>query len=382
MELPTSMSNKTRHIPTIVGCLIMLASCQNDEDIVVSGNDENIRLAATIENTVLSRSVYTLTEPSKNQPLKAAIWASTTPRQFENLGLNGRDDDVGTVAIYTTANFTNGAEQLLDYAVYPKSGQTVYFVGLHPANGWRTGSDGEGNNGISAIRNFTGCEDLMFAPQISGSYGMNKDNWPTFKFRHLLTWLRVCIAAESEAVSNAWGKLKSLKIKSYNSVIIELNKEFDSSTCLNYYDSGLDYDHLLDFYKPGTDLKFLDRNAPSTWYTLPYNVAPQEAAYVLCAPVEATAEDSEGEKTAEYTLVIETENRSVEVPVDLMVKDQHFKGSTRRNQFILNLTFRMGNNIAVSATVSDWRAGGMGIVELDPNIPFNSGEEEQDNHEI
>lgn len=370
MERQTSMWNNLNIILFAVFGLCF-ASCQNDDEIISQYTGDEIRLNATVENNVMSRSAYTLTLPSKENPLEVAVWASTTPRKYENLGQNGRNDD-GIVSMYTTANFTNNQEQLLDDAVYPKTGKPVYFIGLHPKDKWLTGSDGSGNNGISAVRTFTGCEDIMFAPEIFGQYGMNKENWPKFKFKHLLTWLRVCVAAESEAVSNAWGKLKSMKIKSFNTVTVELDKDFDNNNCLNYSRSDQEKETLLDFYKTGTDTKFLDENISGTWYALPYDVAPQEVAYVLCAPVEATEFSQTGERTAEYTLVIETENRSVELPIDLMVGNSYFTGNTRRNQFILNLTFKMGSNIAVAATVSDWRAGGMGIVELNPNNPLGS----------
>ena len=55
---------------------------------------------------------------------------------------------------------------------------------------------------------------------------------------------------------------------------------------------------------------------------------------------------------------------------------QNFTGSTMSRQFIINLTFKMGNTIAVSAQVTDWTIGGLGSGSLDPDeTPGDSGGE-------
>lgn len=353
-------------ISAIAFCGMLFVSCSSDDELSDAADGKDIKLCATVENTTLTRSAYLLSKPDRDHPLKAAVWASTTSGRYLNSGLDGSGEE-GEVSMFTTANFTDGEEQLLDDAVYPKNSKQVFFIGLHPGVGWQSSR----NEGNLAVYTFSGYEDVMFAPEISGQYGVNidKDTWPTFKFRHLLTWLRVCVKADSEIVSEAWGKLKSMKIKSFNTVSVELDRTFDSSTCLNYSRSDLDNETFLDFYKTGTDNKFLDVNLSDTWFTLPYEGNPQEVAYVLCAPVIATdISPNNGEKTAEYTLFIETEKRTVEVPVDLMKGESCFVGDTRCNQFILNLTFKMGSNVAVTTSVTDWKAGGMGILELDPNL--------------
>ncbi|MCM1452448.1 MAG: hypothetical protein NC102_09320 [Clostridium sp.] len=366
MESRMSELNKTKRLlPGLAMLAALISSCESGDEPAMPSEGQEICLAANVENTMLSRSAYSFTLPTADNPLKASIWCSTTSRKYQDLGLDGRGEDEGIVSLYAKANFTDGENQLLSDAVYPKSGMPVYFIGFHPMEGWVAHEDG-----ILAAREFSGFEDVMFAPEVEGRYGLKKGEWPTIAFRHLLTWLRVGIEAESEAVSDAWGKLKSLRIKSKNVVTVEIDKQYDRLACVSFSNSDPNAEALLDFYKTGTDDKFLNADDPASWYALPCDGSMKEVAYVLCEPVVATDSDD----AEEYTLVIETENRTVEVPVDLMTdkaqyagKNSRFVGYTMCHQFILNLTFKMGNNVAVRARVADWEAGGMGIVDLDPN---------------
>ncbi len=350
----------------ICGLGLVFFSCQKGETVVRNDSPRSIYLQAAVENRFVTRAPYHLSEPDQDNPLKVAVWASTTANAFDDLGENGTGADK-KVALHTSANFTNSKEQLLNDAVYPDDPETsVYFVGMHPENGWATPATGD-TAGKTATKTFNGCEDVMFAPQISGKYAQNTgaETWPTFQFRHLLTWLIVSIKADGQAVSDAWGRLKSLKIRSKNGVTVDLGRDYERN-CVSF--SG---DAEFDFYRTGTDRAFVNKDDESTWYTLPVDKA-EEVAYVLCEPVAATAKDPESQgdvRTTEYTLTVETENRKVEVPVDLMTDAaSYFDGDTMRHRFVLNLNFKMGSNIAVTAAITDWAMGGLGSGELDPNI--------------
>jgi len=382
----------------ICGLGLLCCSCQKEQTVTPPHADRSIFLRATVENMKQTRAPFVLSEPQRENPLIAAVWASTTEHVFEDLNENGTGGS--EVALHTQAKFTSGTEQLLADAVYPKKdGTVVYFVGLHPAADaagaavWETPATGD-RAGKTATMTFSGFEDVMFAPQIEGQYAENLEaaTWPTFVFHHLLTWLRVRVKAYDEAVSEAWGKLKSLKIRSKYTVEVDLNKAYDKDNppenmagYVSFPDAadGTDGTKEFDFYKKGTDGVFVKKDVASTWYKLPYTEA-EEVAYVLCAPVEATErepDEAEVKRTTEYTLLVETENRTVEVPVDLKVpatdpaKDpSYFTGSTMSRQFILNLTFKMGNNITVAAAVTDWVIGGLGDGVLDPNVSDETDE--------
>ncbi len=359
----------------ICGISIFLFSCREEEADICMDSAQRIYLRATVENTILmSRAPFSLLAPNEDNLLKAAVWASTTSYKFEHVeGADGSDGSGGMVALHTKANFSNGTEQLLNDAVYPKNdGSTkVYFVGMHPQEGWSTPNDDMA--GKTAIKTFNGSEDVMFAPQIYGKYNENVVEWPIFKFKHLLTWLRVKVKADDETVSEVWGGLKSLKVKGSNgnTVTIDLSKEYSpdykpgaAANCVTFSSGG---DVTLNFYKTGTDDVFPNSTAPSP---IPYDEY-KEVAYVLCAPVIASERDVTQEpddvKTNEYTLIVETEQRTVEVPVDLMENEStYFEGSTMNHQFILNLNFKMGDNIILTQLVKDWETGGISNGVLNP----------------
>lgn len=379
--------NKTLY--AICGLSVLLFSCRNEEPDISVDPARQIYLRAAVDNTiVMSRAPFSQSTPTAKNPLKVAVWASTEWYKFENSSTSGTVGNV--VALHTSANFSDGEEQLLNDAVYPVDGTKVFFVGLHPTNEsntvWTTDAAAS-----TATMTFTGCEDVMFAPQISGVYGENtgetEKEWPTFKFRHLLTCLRVTVKSEGEAVSEAWGKLQSLQLKSTKgkTVTIDLtrtydptnpDKDIDLNTCVAFSTSEFTYD----LYKTGSDTKYENQS-----FTLPYkNQDYTEVAYVLCAPVEATVNQADQlpvvVRTSEYTLIVTTDNRRVEVPIDLKETDsetesgiKYFSGSTMNHQFIVNLLFKMGNKVSVKAKVADWQLGGISNGVLDPDKKDNSG---------
>lgn len=354
-----------RTIYILLNVLLLLGACQ-DEDVWVNNDvNERIYLGAMIEQPVQSRVPYTLTAPTKDNPLNVAVWASTTLNRYEDKDLIGKSLSGPTdVAYHTSATFTNGVEQLLNDAVYPNTTDKetpVYFIGMHPSEGWTD------TNGLTASNTFDGKTDVMFASQISGSYGNNVEtkSWPTFTFKHLLTWLRIEMIAESEAIRDAWGSLEVLTIKSPNGVEIDfsMGDRFDASKVTFTGETD------MKFYKTGTDDEFPGTNgvalpAPPPGEEDNVSSYVKELAYVLCAPVEATEKEDE-KKTTEYTLSLKTKNRSVTVPIDLMkAEGQHYTGTTMGHQFTILLNFKMGDDISVMAKVSDWSTGGIGSGEL------------------
>lgn len=335
-------------------CLVLL-SCQSEEEGGILSADRRIYLTASIEDAKDSRAPYSWEAPSLEHPLLVDVWASTNMNKFAHTpgadGLNSTN-----VELHSTARFTNAGEQLLNDAVYPSKENTqskVYFVGMHP-QGWETVNE----NCDSATYTFTGKEDVMFAPRISGSYGENTGEedkpWPTFEFKHLLTWLRFEIMAESEAVSNAWGYLESIKIKSPNKVTVNLTKDdFVENEVVKFGDNLAE----LELYSADNQVFPKDDTQ-----SLPYTEDKVEEAYVLCAPVEARVRDEQsGDLISEYTLLIKTTKRpEKEIQLDLKkAQEEYFTGSTRNTQFTIRLLFKMGNTINISTQAEEWKNGGI-----------------------
>ena len=361
-----------------IACGFVLAgmmACTNDTPGIRPMDEEasRIYLSAGVGGPVVSsRTPYQYEVPTMTQPLDVSVWASTTSGRFLNEGKNGSE---GTVAIHTQAHFQSGAPQLLGQAIYPKNDNTpVHFVGFHPKSDAWTLLDGE--NSASYI--FTGKEDVMFAPRISGSYGTDFDASPQFYFRHLLTWLRIEMIADKDeedvenrkAVAEAWGEIVSMTISSKKQVTVNNLSEgtFNSS---NVIFSGEATD--MNLYHTDTDNVF--PNAGSQM--IPYEKLT-EVAYVLCAPVKGedmqySMDVGKEVKVPEYTLHVMTTKRDVYIPIDLMKIDGNavspFTVNTMGYQFIIQLNFKMGNVIGVSAAISldantDWFTHGTGSTDL------------------
>lgn len=370
---------------TLGGLLISgITACQ--QDVLTTGpSDEEagrIYLSAGFGDAATTRTPYyptdgdgtVLTEPTMDHPLNVSVWASTDKNVFKNDEKDGKD---GTVAIHTNAHFQSGDPQLLGKAIYPKSqegdAKNVYFIGLHPlsndANSWAATNEDK-----SAQYTFSGKEDVMFAPQISGTYGTDYNQSPTFHFYHLLTWLRIVMVADKEegdvikreAVRDAWGKIRSISlINTQNEVTIN---DLGSTTEENYLTyvkfTPNESNRTMNLYSVGTDDVFptAENNKIPTSQT--------EVAYVMSAPVQGVAQDEEGNTVPEYTLHIVTENREMDIPLDLKGDDGNpFAESTMGRVFTIVLNFKMGDVISISTEIvvggdADWSTHGTGDGDL------------------
>lgn len=403
------MMMKANSLHKAVGFVsLCLMACTNDIPDIGQTDEEarRIYLSAAVEETVASRTPYQLTEPTTEHQLNVSVWASTTDNVFQHkMTVDGKpyDGSIGNeVAIHTTACFQSGDPQLLGEAIYPtpEKGSTidVFFLGLHPKS--QTGSEWAVSNGYKdASYTFSGKEDVMIAPKIKGTYGLDYENkpelLPCFHFYHLLTWLRLEVVADKdetdvkkrEAIAAAWGKIKTLTIKSKSKVTIpDVGIVEDESLV-----GSVSYDNDMDMplYKTASDDVY-----PESGGSVIPTKGIEEVAYVMCAPVTGVYKDADEKMVPEYTLHIETENRTLDIPVDLRIADivdknndgvisdeerkaAYFLESTMGKQFTILLNFKMGDVISVATMISvggetDWFTHGTGngdIGEEDLDIP-------------
>lgn len=354
-----------------------LSSCRQDASGWEQPDEEarRIYLSAGVGNAVSSRTPYHPGDsvPTMAHPLNVSVWASTDSIVFSNLGKDGRDD---SVAIHTDAHFQSGNPQLLGAAIYPETG-TVYFVGFHPKS--KEGASWNAVNGDKdAQYTFTGKEDVMFAPQISGQYGTDYEQTPQFHFYHLLTWLRIVMVADKdganviqkEAVSDAWGKIKSLSLINTKNTVTIMN--LDGATKDNYPNyvnfTPDEPNKTMSLYSVGTDDVFVTPEDAESYKSIP--TSETEMAYVMCAPVQGVQEDELGNPVPEYTLHIKTEHREMDIPLDLKGDNGNlFNLSTMGRVFTILLNFKMGDVISVSTEISvggdaDWFTHGTGNGDL------------------
>ena len=382
-----------------ISLLICLISCQqNGLDAVQVGAP--IYVAASVGGSTMTKAPYMpmdnqghmIETPSPEHPLKTDVWGSTTSYIFteefydqEKTRPWDGSDESGKVAIHTDATFQSGDPQLLRAAIYNKNTKpTVYFVAFSPisqgAEKWVASEDGK-----SASFVFSGNDDVMFAPQVQGTYATDYSKSPVLSYSHLLTWLRIEMQAESKEVSDSWGAIKSMTIRSNSNVKIDLQKEaYNNDGTYNFENVVFSEETDLNFYKTieeesydGAQVtmkkKFTDE--VFTDIKVPY-LKKEELAYVLCAPVVGTDKkvvDGEEIDAEEYVITISTDKRNVAIPVDLrhMVSGvvQPFLGSTRCMQFTLSLNFKMGNTIYLTSSVQDWKVGGLVVGNIgDGNI--------------
>ena len=382
-----------------ISLLICLISCQqNGLDAVQVGAP--VYIAASVGGSTMTKAPYMpmdnqghmVETPSPEHPLKTDVWGSTNSYIFteefydqERTRPWDGSDESGKVAIHTDATFQSGDPQLLRAAIYNKNTKpTVYFVAFSPisqgAEKWVASEDGK-----SASFVFSGNDDVMFAPQVQGTYATDYSKSPVLSYSHLLTWLRVEMQAESKEVSDSWGAIKSMTIRSNSNVKIDLQKEaYNNDGTYNFENVVFSEETDLNFYKTieeesydGAQVtmkkKFTDE--VFTDIKVPY-LKKEELAYVLCAPVVGTDKkvvDGEEIDAEEYVITISTDKRNVAIPVDLrhMVSGvvQPFLGSTRCMQFTLSLNFKMGNTIYLTSSVQDWKVGGLVVGNIgDGNI--------------
>ena len=349
-----------------------LTGCQKADMEEVTPSDRSIWLSASISPSATTRTAYELTTPTTEKTFDAMVWASTTSCDYPYNSANPKTGADNTMGYHTSVNFQSGTDQLLrDGLVYPANEATVYFIGLHPNAGWDDKHDGSSNTSTSFT--FDGSNDVLYAPQVSGTLPLSVATPPTqphLHFFHLLTYLRVKVFAEDASVASSWGNLTNLELTNQQkSLSINLSSVPDISSGVFATMQG-NVESKVSFSGATEDLPFFNRETDNTFtatypsgYTL--STSSTEVAYVLCKPVSASAGDV-GSRTNEYVLKLNTQNRSdVTINVDLKTADNTwFTGSTMGHQFVIELKLCAGGYISASASVTDWTTGGYVITDV------------------
>ena len=358
----------------LLGLMILLTSCEKG-GVTGELEGQQIYLTASVSDLPLTKVPFEGTAPTTSNPLNVDVWASTVSSVFLDENKTGRVEDNRVVSIHTGGRFQSGEPQLLSQAIYPApstsggQGAPVYFVAMHPQSKG-DGSKWTTTDGKHADFSFRGCEDVMFAKQVSGAYDTNEQdqqviNSPTLQFEHLLTLITVKMGLELEEGANlddvrqAWGNVTGMQIQLYdktlgtgysaNKVTIDLSK----GEGFSYYDDiGFERNlNKTNFYASHTDDQF-----PSDLDGFQLSEKIESVAYVICAPVVATTDSHE------YIITVDTANRGEqEVILDLKnAVGGKYEGSSRGKHFGVTLKFKKGRAIAVQAMVENWENGGYG----------------------
>lgn len=342
--------NKIINISVALCLLVTILSGCNKLPDNISDEKSLVYLSAGVTAV---KSPFDAEEPNSNMHLNALVCASTEQYSFPSNGGDGTED--GTIGRHLQVEFQSGNSQLINGIYYNETDEyrkTVFFTAFHPQE-WTFTSNSR------ASRSFDGSDDIMYAPTVTGGY---ERETPTLNFNHLLTWLKLEICAENEDVAAAWGDITSLTIESSNQIAIDLSKAVADVSFGNEKVQ-------MNFFKPGSDNVFLPSGD-----TYSMKVNAEEVGYVLCEAVQATAIDlyPPYDRIPEYYINIQSQHRSVKVPVDLRTginnetgEETYFIGSTMGQQFTLSLKFKMGNTVTVTTGITDWQTGGIGIGKIE-----------------
>lgn len=327
----------------VIGCMLF-SSCSESDDLFSDMSKKDISLTAVVDEVkVITRSAqdgaYTGTVPSVINNLEAAVWFSLKPGCYPATLPDDWTDEEKTLSAETnlpvhgeinfqsgTATFPNSDSDATK-PKYPTTGDPVYCVGFYPKNGWTT-TDGEYNKATHAIN---GKDDLMFAPEIIGTWNTH---FRTQRYRHLLTWLKVCVCITTPEAASYWGKLKQIYLQGMpESLTIDLTKP----------EQGFSMQNAVSFSENTSNIRLLELDAERE-----LKITTQEVASVFCRPASS------------YTLVIECENgKTKEISIDLSALNENEKDLLNYPaglQYVLILYFHPYNVVDGVCTLNAWNA--------------------------
>lgn len=338
---------------------LWLSACSEYEARFPEKEAEDISLRAVVDEVeTVSRSsndgAYTGTVPSAQNVLEAAVWFSLEPGSYLNSPQGETNLPVHTRIDYKsgTATFPTGADES-SKPKYPTNAETpVYCVGFYPYTGWDNPSNGNVIDYTKATHTIKGTEDLMFAPQISGN--LNR-KFETQRFRHLLTWLKVCVCAASSEAGSYWGDLQQVILKDVpQRLTIDLAKTEGDDFEL---DKTVDYS-LTD---PNNIVDYLILNSSDG---IALEITPQEVGSIFCHPQSEYKLDiiCANGKATDVTIKLQAlKTDDTEVDEENKAKLKYPAGL----QYVLTLYFHPFNVVEGVCTLNAWNAQNE---DLYPNV--------------
>lgn len=335
---------KSRYYIYIATLLTLsLASCKDGDDVLSEIKEREISVSATVEEvkkiTRSDEGAYTGTVPTAINNLDAAVWFSLESGKYpESLPPDASAEMIAlsqetNVPVHGEINYMSGTATFpksnseADQPKYPTTDHPVYCVGLYPKTGWTINADA-----TKATHIITGSEDLMFAPEISGKWN---DHFKTQRYRHMLTWLKVCVCTTTAEASDYWGKLKKITIKGvpdYITVDLGMPESNDFSV-----------KEASEFSSETSD-KIIMNNPDG----LKMDIITQDVASVFCYP------------NSTYTLSIECENgKTKDLPITLTAlegEDASLLNYPAGLQYLLILYFHPFDVVEGVCILNAWNA--------------------------
>lgn len=336
-------------------CLLIamfMTACTDDDTVSIVEN-KSISLSAKVvtDYNIESRTRATVTkdeavpyrgEYPADAPFTANILLSNTNGVYDNNPVAPT-----YLPIHTAINFDQNTAVFPNKyngkdLKYPDDDSNIYCVCMYPAddiennNVWNISDDKR-----TATHLIDGETDLMFAPQITGK---KLQVFPQQTFHHLLTWLRLCIYANSVNAVKNWGDIEYIKIKSKKYVSLDLSKtKADLSDTDNNAVSYIDIDNanVSEGDNPDTDYFIY----PVVNHTLTTTFA--QVGSVFCSP------------SLSYTIHVKTKNMPAEKVITVQLANEDGTAITnleycRGKVFVLELEFDTFNTIESKCVLNDW----------------------------
>ena len=328
------------HILPLALAAAVLAGCERKElePEVQGGNRISLRAGVEeIKTPGHSRAAFTGQTPSAENPLSAAVWFTSETGSYPETLPQGWDAQLWrecNIPCHTSISFTGtGAtfpqtgDDILT-PMYPQDGRTVYCVGLYPGEGWSV----EGNTWGTARHAISGQEDIMLAPQTQGSW---TSHFTRQNYRHLLTWLKICVCATTPQAGEYWGEVQKITLRgTADEVSVDLRGEDGEGW------SPQDYVSFLG----NSDLTVTDRGGEGG---IPLKITAQEVGEVFCRPASS------------YTLQLtcgKVATTDITVNLKALGGDAQLLSYPAGLQYVVTLYFHPYNVVEGVCTLEAWNA--------------------------
>ena len=250
------------------------------------------------------------------------------------------------IPCHTSAKFASSDFEFIKYKgdnlTYP-SGDTdsyhddVFCVGLYPKENWTISNDGK-----TASHLIDGSSDIMFADIIKGSWSSPFSK--PLNFKHLQTWLKVLVSANTNDAAEKWGKVTKITVSSAKGVNIALGSipaATSATTCTSNVTYAADTVNITVFENDGG---------------LPLSITTQEIGSVF---VVSPARNSNNDQAVKFYMKVHTETFPQGKDVKVLLYDLNntliqAKNETIGKLFVLNLNFTNLDVIEGVCTLNYW----------------------------
>ena len=337
--------------------LTSFVSCNKTEvNTATPSVDPNEITVSMSSLDVATKKPYDGTISSIN-PLVARVLASQTSGDYTDEYQGSTNGYIKFTDESTAVGFTsqNGSEKNPKF--YPATANAeIFLFGLYPnTTTWTTSTKG------SATAAFTGCEDIMVAPETKSIKSTSNGN---LAFKHKLTQLIVKFEVEDANAQNGWGTITDLTLSSINTASGAVKPangitvtttdtptvSFTGNADTPFY--GCSETSFTDTKFTATDLSDITVGSSNG----------KVVAYTLCQPIDAANISTD----ADYKITVKNANTTREVSVDLKNDDNRtsFTESTEGYAFTITLNFK-ATEILATASVTDWKDGGSTTVDVE-----------------